>query len=259
MKNTLRFVLFAGLMLGLAITAEARRRWVPPTAVPFTPASVPGLVEWLDASTITGSDGDPQSTWTAIAGGNATSSGTQRPQLFNAVINGKNVLRFVSANAVIATGAVSITGTTLTVFAVFTSTGNSNGRLLSLGVTGSADFNNVLYTGAIKGDAGAGTTVQATRNSVNLSTSSALTTSVAVLITTKFDGTNNTLYQNGIAKTPAASTGAFGISNFRVGGNLTSLSNWNGDVGEILIYNTAVGSTDQANIEAYLRAKWGTP
>lgn len=40
--------------------------------------------------------------------------------------------------------------------------------------------------------------------------------------------------------------------------NVDGLS-WDGDMGEILLFNTLVSAGDRAVIEAYLKSKWGTP
>jgi hypothetical protein len=229
--------------------------------VPFTPDLVTGLVEWLDASTVTGADGDPISTWVARVGSNGTSSGANRPQLFNSVVNGRNVLRFVTANATNSSGSVVVSGTTLTVFWVGTVNVNSvNLRAVSLGTGASADFGNVGYTAAVVlSSASSGNTFRPVRNSVTLSTSGAYTSNVALQIGSKYDGTNHTLYQDRVGKTPVACTGTFAITGFRIGGNINNSNYWSGDMCEILIYSTAVSDPDRLLIENYLSTKWGTP
>lgn len=45
--------------------------------------------------------------------------------------------------------------------------------------------------------------------------------------------------------------------NVRVGANASGGEGWNGDIAEIIIYNSALGTTDRESVESYLATKWG--
>lgn len=88
-------------------------------------------------------------------------------------------------------------------------------------------------------------------------------------LTAVFDGSSSHLDLNGTASAnlPPGTQGWGNASRFhlgQVGGEYTADKAgydgaWNGWVGELLVYDGALSSGDRATVEAYLKAKWGTP
>ena len=70
-----------------------------------------------------------------------------------------------------------------------------------------------------------------------------------------FDGINHTMYLDGVAATPAASTDTFATVRLRVGAGSYS-DRWVGEMGDVLLYEHALDATERADLLTYLRAKW---
>ena len=70
--------------------------------------------------------------------------------------------------------------------------------------------------------------------------------------------TANTLYINGGGGNTGGTTGAFAITNISVGGRVSGPQNLDGDVAEVLVYNTALSTGDRQSVETYLSNKWMT-
>lgn len=75
-------------------------------------------------------------------------------------------------------------------------------------------------------------------------------------IVTASDVTHNL---NGTSETDAHAQTLTGGRTMRIGSRSNGVEDMDGLIGEIIIYDTALGSTDVNNVMAYLKAKWGTP
>lgn len=233
---------------------------IPRTLAPtvFSPLSLTPQL-WLDASdraSIVFSSGNNVSTWNDKSGllRHATATGT----ISNVtVFNGRYAMSFGGSFSTYFSGVAVNTGNTLTAFATATMNSASypSARILSLATTGSTDFANTLYTAAIERFASG---IDTYRNRTNLSGGSYTFGSPAVFCT-QYDGTKNTFYTNGVQFTPVASTGNFGYSNYEVGGSTgeESLVNFNGYVGEVILFNASLSRLDRLAVEGYLAWKWG--
>jgi hypothetical protein len=73
-----------------------------------------------------------------------------------------------------------------------------------------------------------------------------------------WDGTNNTIYVGNVGATPVAQAPTF-LANqeFRIMANVGSGNAMNGLIGEVIVYNRALNSTERGKINAYLLARWG--
>ncbi len=214
---------------------------------------------WLDAAdraSVVFSSGDVVSTWNDKSGllRHATATGTiSNVQVFN----GKYAMSFSGSFSTYFSGVAVNLSNTLTAFATANMNSSSypSARILSLATTGSTDFNNTLYTAAI-GRYASG--INAYRNMANMSGGSYTFGSPAVFCS-QYDGTKHTFFTNGTQFASVASTGNFGFSNYEVGGSTgeESLVNFNGYVGEVILFNASLSAKDRLAVEGYLAWKWG--
>lgn len=82
---------------------------------------------------------------------------------------------------------------------------------------------------------------------------------VPYIFTTIIDGANNTAYLNGVASTPAASSGPFDFANIIVGGRYISGNAYeliNQYIGEIIVVKRNLTEEERKEIEQYLATKW---
>jgi len=236
---------------------------LPSYSTIFTPKSVSGLTLWLDAADSSSlvMSGSNVTTWIDKSGNgyNATSTGTP-----TVVSNGINRLQSVSlAGSSYFTGPISITGTSLTCFAVALTTrsmpnSSSDQRLVSLENTTNVDYGRTDGTIALFNQGGSGW-IGTWRVSGPIAYN-AITTNVPFLAVSEYDGTNGYLWYNGNAGTLASSSssGTFGITKYGIGTQANpTIEYWNGTIAEIIIYNSALTTSQRQQVEGYLSWKWG--
>lgn len=204
------------------------------------------------------SDGDPISTWEADTGGNATAAGGARPTFKPGIQNGMAGARFNGSSNIIG-GSISISGTALTVIAVakLNSGTGSYARIVSLGISGTEDQSNTLYTASLLRHA-TNDAVGSFRNNGLLSTQSVTAGSTGIFCAV-FDGTDNTVYVDGVAGTPVASSGTFGILNYALGSSVSNSDPgfFDGDIFEVRVYSSGKTSLELAPIFAELETTYG--
>jgi len=80
------------------------------------------------------------------------------------------------------------------------------------------------------------------------------------LAATVFNGSTNTLFLNGIPSTSVPSLSSFNTSKLILGGrwqsNMIAKPFWNGSLGEVIIFNSDLSTSDRQKIEGYLANKW---
>jgi hypothetical protein len=177
----------------------------------------------------------------------------------------RNVVTF--AGKYLTDQSYTYTGANLSVFVVFRETSTANNNYArpagTWAVNGAADYQN---TGCFNFDTtSTANGLRAVRNEpgcgdlngltgVNLATSYYDTEFIA-------SSTANNFYNNGV--TEGSSTGCVGNFNIHamaVGGGFSSTETYNsglyGDVAEMLVYTSALGTTDRQAVETYLSNKW---
>jgi hypothetical protein len=83
---------------------------------------------------------------------------------------------------------------------------------------------------------------------------------VSFLYTTKYDGTSNTSYVNGIAGTPVLSRGNFSAEAIALGARSVHLADFNNyEYFEVLVLDFAASDAYRAAVEEYLGSKYGLP
>jgi len=238
------------------------------TSTTPVPLTISGLQLWLDAAdsstlfnataggSLVTTDGAAVARWADKSGNNRHATQTTanaRPILKTSIKNGRNVLRFDGTNDIL-TSTCSISGfASATVFGVFKRTGTFIGA--SLGYGGSAGLRlygengyPVYFDGRPTGSSAFSSSVAVAGQSTNFVLAGGICTK-----------TNMTAYLNGTA---AASTNV-SISTI-IAQNRTDIGALNppgqnfcsGDYSEILIYNSALTTTQRQQVETYLNSKW---
>jgi hypothetical protein len=151
------------------------------------------------------------------------------------------------------------TGTTFTAFAIATLdnvTCQNFARILSLGTVDINDYSSTSYSAAIARETG-NQTLYTYRNNNGI-TPVSITYNVPFLVCVIYDGVNKTLIINSSSSNFNASTGNFNITNYEIGASFTeeATHNYGGLIGEEIIYNSALTTTQRQQVEGYLAWKW---
>jgi hypothetical protein len=228
----------------------------------FSPASVAGLTGWWDFSTLGLSDGTAISAVadSSSAGHGLTqATGASQPIFKTAIQNGKAVGRFDGVNDLLATAAFAQPAA-YSVFAVAKYTAGT----LPQGILNTDDGGSLrhcqfrLNTGVLEFIAfssGGAFTDTETATLAQFNCYSGVRDATPV-VQTWVNGTSGG--STVITGTPVTPTISVVVGT--TGGNAPrDASPLNGDIGEVLYYSAAVSTVDRQSIEAYLKAKWGTP
>lgn len=225
---------------------QRARRTAAPAA--FAPTDIAGCVLWLRADGITGlSDGDPVTTWADESGeGNDATQATtaKKPSYETGVLNGKPVVRFdgvddeLSGISVAKSGAYSL-------FVVAKKVGAITGGLL--------DFNRSDNFGSYFESAG--------KFALNHRNTEAIYTPNVPetwwLLSGKWDGAEIQARVNG--SNGSAVTMASVLTDDPMTGRLGRLHDGyylNGDIAEVLLYNSALNGANVSSVEGYLEDKY---
>lgn len=225
----------------------------------FDPTNVPGLQLWLDAndaSTFSFASGSLVSQWSDKSG-NArhfvivTSSPTRTAGL----VNGKAAVDFSSVNQYLRT-AVSVT--LLQPITIFTVAVNdllatvNRGRVL----TNRVDSNFAV----IHSDGGSlSDTVVLMAGTANVNgPDNAISNTTQHQGTCITDGSASRIRVDGVSSGPV-SPGGSSLFLGTLGAAFDGTKSLDGKICEVLIYSGALSSTYYLAVEAYLKAKWGTP
>lgn len=232
----------------------------------FNPPAKASLVYWLDASTISGSDGDLLSQWNDLSGNNnhatkGAGSNSNRPILKKAIINGRAVVRFNAG------------GGTTNYFDLPSAMGSPAAGELFVIARADADPSAAALAVGMVTLCGTGTVGD---QAWPFTDGKAYET---------FGSNNNN--HGSIVKTPSLSTGfhlhhvvaeashypvridgelyhdagintvSFASSHRHVGAAISASSYWRGDIAEILVYKTALTAVQRQQVYTYLALKYG--
>ena len=243
----------------MALPASAQK-YLPPGT--FSLTSIAGCQLWLDASdtsSMSFSSGSNISQWRDKSGLNNHATGVNSPVLTANSINTYQAI--VSATNQYFTGPTSVTGTTVTVFAVAKTTktmpnASLDQRLVSLANGANVDYGRADGTIALFNQ-GATSTIATWRISGPIA-SSTITTNAPFQAVSKYDGTNGFLWKDGTSGGSSASSGTFAVTKYGIGNQANPTTEyWLGSIGEVLVYNVSLGDTVRQQIEGYLAWKWG--
>ena len=171
-----------------------------------------------------------------------------RPLRKAATLNGKSVLRFDGVDDVLA-HSLGVVGDN-TVFMVVKSTAAGGGTRILFSATSPNDPLNAY----LREDNASNWGVYRISG---LKSSGQSVIGAYKIISTQSVGANGSFTQNGTL-IPFTDTGFYSDANLRrgIGGNGFGAENFNGDIAEILVFPTALSTTDRAKVESYLNAKW---
>jgi hypothetical protein len=211
-------------------------------ATPIIPTDIAGCDLWLRADGITGlSDGNAVATWPDNSGnGNDFAQGTpaNRPTYETGEINGKPVVRFVASSGHQLTSAM-VSGFPCTLFVVL------KPRAVLSGYVGAVSLDDgQLLLANLGGDNKWGT-----YTSGNDAAGSQLvngTAYVACIVST------GSFFLNGVAD------GTYGGGSSDQGSVIGGIGgqSFEGDIAEVILYDSALSGTDRAAVEDYLMNKY---
>jgi hypothetical protein len=259
-----------------ATSGILNRRGVFGGAQAFSPSSIAGLSFWLDATTglfdatsggnpVT-TDGSSVARWEDQSGNSRHITQTTvgaRPILKTAIQNGKNIIRFDGTDDILRrSGAFVHAQGAATIFVVVSAnTAVNNRRLMNEGRTANTTS---LYMPIISTNATLFQVLYRLDNNTiplnNVSFGTAFNGTGFKLVCALDSGTNFAGFINKVTTNNQNYTrGTVTLDTFAIGGWAANVERdfFPGDVAEVVIYNTALGTTDRQSVENYLYSKWG--
>lgn len=232
--------------------------------VTYDVETVSGLTLWLKADSLIGSlnDDDDVSLWEDKNGSTrsvASLGAGQNPTLKTNRINGLPVLRFNSteSDGFISTFPISdiLTNSEYTYFIIFSATSISTDDT-------DAWRNNALLidsNGSLGATLRSGTPLVQSYNwdGVSAETTKSITLSTYNLFTSYHESGNIYSQLNGDTASTAVSGDTDDITgSLTIGGGHAPSGFFNGDIAEIIIYNTSLSATDRTTVQDYLCSKY---
>lgn len=237
-------------------------KWVP--AELGEPPVMTGLHVRMDASAansvITNSIGRVTE-WKdllAFAGSATTATETKRPFYRSSILNGRPAVRFNSMNReVLATHGTGVSYSNHTVFVVAQPTFHRGMDFVGNGgVPANGGFLLYWFSGALRGHywngSGVGGAVDSTNPDYSLRPQ---------VVCQRVDDSALTIYRNGVLSGSLAVPTAPGINakDLVLGCRAENESGptfFDGELGEVLVYNRALSDAERLQVEAYLQTKW---
>lgn len=241
----------------------------------FSPSNIAGLSLWLDATTglfdatsggsAVTTDGSAVARWEDQSGNSrhiTQATLASRPILKTAIKNGKNIIRFDGTNDILRrSGAFVHAQGAATIFVVVSANSGTSDRLMNEGRTANT---NSLYMPIISNLATDFSVLYRLDNGTiplnNVSFGTAFNGAGFKLVCALDSGTNFAGFINKVTTNNQNYTrGTVTLDTFSIGGWATTIERdfFPGDVAEVVIYNTALGTSDRQSVENYLYSKWG--
>jgi len=250
-----------GFAPGLSMTTPST---TPPVVVPFNPSHISQIHSWYDGadSSTMALNGNQVSAWTDK--NNHTTQFVQatagsQPILQANAIHGKSALSFDGTNDMMTANITSGVNADTTLTYVLQLTNYSSKIPFSFNTTTYSFGPDVYFNaGQITWNTGDSNS-NAFSNSVTPSTTS------PHIITVKNDSLLNqaTLYVDGVFVGTAVyrntSIANFTAPRLYIGNWVSGSYHMNGYFAELVIYNKVIDETERADLEYYLKDKWGTP
>lgn len=215
----------------------------------FSPSDLTGLKLWLKADSLALNDNDPVATWTDSSGlGNNATQVTAgfKPLFKTAILNGKPIVRCDAVDDGMSSAAVA--NRPYTIFLV-ASQPSQPGATTSRILAGGSGLNTLIAIRRPNNCVFTGGDVRGLPFGAN-GVACVVALTVSAVQTT-------TLHHNGTDIADATPSSAnFGTVNLGTGGTYAEAAN--ADVAEVIVYDTALSTTDRQSVETYLRsaARW---
>jgi len=219
----------------------------------FSPLDIAGCKLWFKADgsvyntgTTQATDGQTVATWVDSSGlANNATEATSKPSFETNEINGLPVLRFASPSRL--TLPNDLIGNTSTVFVVGKSSGSAAGEFIVL-------VNTATFRAVFAGSSG----ITASKCGTYLTGPGWVdggTSTAYKVYTLRTDTASDVkMYSNGTLDTSTSGTFPAGTNSFI--GNDEFGQALTGDIAEIIVYDTALGTTDRQSVESYLTTKY---
>jgi hypothetical protein len=230
----------------------------------FAPTQITGCQLWLDAqdnSTISLTSGYVSAVTDKALGTSFTSTGSTPANLTvaSASINSYQSFYFNNAagNYVGLHGNLAQLTTGTAIFVMkYLSTQNGPWREI-FGWNDNGSTQSIAYGTNLNGGGTAGPYVE--NIGYNGSATATLTNNGLYIVTFTFTGTTTGVGYNGQISLTAGTVSSYSGSGTSIGicTEASGTQNTNVYLGEIIIYNTVLGSTDRQKVESYLAQKWG--
>lgn len=225
-------------------------------AAPFSPEQVAGLTLWLDAASVTGSDGDVIGTWADLSGvaNHATQATAGRRPLLK-VVSGKKYLRFDGSDDSLVTAGLPWTSGAFTVIAlVKQSVTTGAGYYFSADASASRGFSpgyNARYFDCPLWGV----------NSCYSTSSTVNDTTYGIRVVRRSSAPLVTFRLNDTAVTPLSGAPASALlsptnTGAMIGAAAQGSSHFNGDIGALLVYTGELTYSQVQNVEAYLNTRY---
>ena len=228
----------------MSVLGHRLRAYVRPSAS-FDPLSISGMQFWIDsddASTFTYSSGVLVSQWNDKSGNarHVSQATTTKQPSRNTTRNSKNTVAFAvgRADELVSANVTMAQPMTIFIVARYSNVDANNHTALAPRVYFGTYAEYYLYAGV----GGHGTGSDDALWHYFTCIANGASSSIAV--------------DNGSPITGNPGANGWATHPIRVGAD-NGATGWDGDIAEILIYNTSLGSTDLANVKSYLASKWG--
>ena len=228
----------------------------------FIPTSITGCALWLDGADPAGNGVVPGTgtlaTWVDKSGNgfNASSQLTAATSTQNAV-NGLNSISFNGTSRYL-TSVTGFNNSAYTIFVVqyttsITGAGGSSGYQRTVhGSTG----NQYVFIGTYNGNVATFSGSGSAWNDVAANSTNVYNYNSSRIVCMQVSGSILSPYTDGSSQTTkTGTTGSF--SSFYIGNDNANTQPWYGFISEIIIYNSAFGTTQRQQVEGYLAQKWG--
>ena len=239
----------------------------------FDPTSLSGLMYWFKADSLSLTDGDAVDTWSNEGNdsrGDVANTSTARPIYKTGIINGEPVVRFDGVNDRLVTASAEAKPSSVTVYAVFNTDDVSSAAGLLMGQSASnalrgwgigvPDFfgSQTLVEG--RSYSSSGTVRIITANSTTISNS----TFYCLAATYSNGDTQFNMKLNGADQTEGTTSTNYNAIEgtayrFAVGnqGEYSGGFFFDGDLAEVLVYDSVLTGSDLTDVEDYLLGKYG--